>query len=187
MLQKFLLFSSCCFVLFVDNSFAADPCQSGLQPGQRPGPYSAVICTGVNRGAAHCYICETADRPAIIVFARALSDPLGKLAQRMDKSLETYKKADLRGWITFLADDQSNLDPKVIAWGQQHAVRNLPLGVFEDVVGPPSYRLAAEADVTVLVFVKQKVVANFAFRAGELNDSKTEEIMKALPRIAEKK
>jgi len=35
----------------------------------------------------------------------------------------------------------------------------------------------------VLLFVKQKVVANFAFRAGELNEDKIKEVMNALPRI----
>ena len=94
-----------------------------------------------------------------------------------------HKKAGLRGWVTFLSNDQLGLDPKVVQWGQKHAIRSLPLGVFEDVGGPPSYRLARDADVTVLLFVKQKVVANFAFRAGELGDEKTAEVMKALPRI----
>jgi hypothetical protein len=37
--------------------------------------------------------------------------------------------------------------------------------------------------VTVLVFVKQKVVANFAFRAGELSEEKVALVMKTLPRI----
>jgi len=37
------------------------------------------------------------------------------------------------------------------------------------------------------MFVKQKVVANFALRAGELNDDKIKEIMSALPRIVSEK
>src|SRR5262245_35725506 len=50
---------------------AADKaCVSGPRAGQRPGPYSFVLSTGDQRGKSHCYICETADRPAVIVFAR---------------------------------------------------------------------------------------------------------------------
>jgi hypothetical protein len=63
----------------------------------------------------------------------------------------------------------------------------VPLGIFEDPLGPPSYRLAKEADVTVLLFVKQKVVGNFAFRPGELSDDKIKEVMNALPRIVGEK
>jgi hypothetical protein len=154
-----------------------------LKPGQRPGPYSSLVATGTQRGQLHCFICEAEDRPVVILFARVLSEPLGKLAQQFDKALVTHKDAQLRGWITFLSDDQARLDPKVVEWGKKHAIANLPLAVFEDSGGPPSYRLKQEADVTILLSVKQKVVANFAFRAGELKDERIAEVMKALPQI----
>lgn len=164
-------------------SSAAEPCQSGLAIGQRPGPYSFLVSTGKARGQLTCFVCETEDRPAVIVFGRSLSDPLGKLVAQIDKATTEHKKADLRAWVTFLAEDQTTLDPKVVEWGKKHAVGNVPLGVFEDVAGPPSYRVARDADATVLLFVKRKVVANFAFRAGELTDEKAAEVMKALPKI----
>src|ERR1700757_3271880 len=86
-------------------SAAEEPCVSGPKTGQRPGPYSAVLCTGEQRGKSHCYICETADRPAVIVFARTLSDSLGKLAVQLDRALGEYKKNDLRSWVTLLHED----------------------------------------------------------------------------------
>jgi hypothetical protein len=79
------------------------------------------------------------------------------------------------------------MDPKIVKWSQQHAIRSVPLGIFEDPLGPPSYRLSKDAEVTVLMFVKQKVVANLAFRPDELNDDKTKEVMNALPRIVSEK
>src|SRR6266498_1513969 len=89
---------------------AQQPLRSGLPVGLRPGPYSALVCTGPQRGQAHCFICETEDRPAIIVFARDLSEPLGKLAHQLNKALAEHKAAELRGWITFLAEDHTSLD-----------------------------------------------------------------------------
>ncbi len=159
------------------------PCVSGPRVGQRPGPYSFVLCTGDNRGKSHCYICETADRPAVIVFARSLSEPLGKLAGKLDQALADHKKAELRAWVTVLHEDQNKLDADVVAWAKKHAVRSVPVGVFEDPDGPPSYRLNKEADVTVLLSVKQKVVVNRAFRAGELTDAKIAELLNSLPSI----
>jgi hypothetical protein len=47
--------------------------------------------------------------------------------------------------------------------------------------------LARDADVTVLLSVQQKVVANFAFRAGELNDDAIGEIVKAISKIVNAK
>jgi hypothetical protein len=171
-------------VALVVSTLAADsPCVSGPRVGQRPGPYSFVLCTGEQRGKSHCYICETADRPAVIVFARSLSDPLGKLVAGLDRALAAHKKSELRAWLTLLHDDQSKVDPAVLAWVKKHAVKSTPVGVFEDVDGPPSYRLHRDADVTVLLAVKQKVVANFAFRAGEMNDKRVAEVLQAIPRI----
>lgn len=169
------------------DCWAAEPAISGLKPGQRPGPYSSLVSVGVQRGQSHCFICETADRPAVIVFARQLSDPLGKLARGLDKAMADHKDAELRAWVTILSDDQTALDPKVVDWSKKHSLRRVPLSVFEDVVGPPSYLLGRDTDVTVLLSVKQKIVRNFAFHAGELNDARIAEILKAVPSIAKKK
>src|SRR5205085_7540049 len=89
------------------------PCVSGPRPGQKTGPYSAVVSVGPQRGQPHCFICETAERPAVIVFARNLSDPLGKLLRGMDKALADHKKAELRAWVTMLHDDESAFGPQV--------------------------------------------------------------------------
>jgi hypothetical protein len=165
---------------------AADPCKSGPQPNQRPGPYSSLVCVGKERGTQHCYICESANQPIVIVFARTMSDPLGKLVKQLDGAVKEHKAAELRSWVTFLGDDQTKLDPLVVKWAQKHAI-GLPCGVFEDTVGPPAYLLAKEADVTVLLSVNRKVVANFAFRTGELNDDAIADIVKTIPKILDAK
>lgn len=156
---------------------------NGLQRGQRPGPYSAVVVTGPERGQPFCYICETADRPAVIIFARAMSEPLGRLVQKIDQAVMDYKKDELRAWVTFLFNDQSAQDGKIIQWSQKHALRNVPIGVFEDVGGPPAYRLDRESEVYVLLSVKQKVEASFVFKTGELTDEKIADVLRALPKV----
>ena len=178
---------SLAWVLSVLAVRADEPCKSGPQPNQRPGPYASLVAVGKERGTQHCYICEAADKPLVIVFARTLSEPLGKLVHKLDKSVVEHKKAELCAWVTFLDDDQPAFDPKVVDWSKKHATGAVPLGIFEDVVGPPAYLLNRDADVTVLLSVKQRVVANFAFRPGELNDKTIEQIFTALPRIVSAK
>ena len=172
--------------VFLVSAAADEPCKSGLQPSQRPGPHSALVAVGPQRGQQHCFICETADKPAVIVFARTLSEPLGKLAHGIDQAVGKHKDAELKAWITFLYDDQISVDGKIVKWAQQHAVGSVPIAVIEDVGGPPSYKLARDADVTVLLFVKQKVVANFAFREGELTNARIDEVLKAVPELVKK-
>lgn len=166
---------------------ADNPCVSGLPSGKRTGPYSSVISTGPERGKSHCYICETGEKPAVIVFARSPSKELGALAAKIDKALVDHKSADLRGWITFLNADQLKLDPKVVGWSRELGLRQLPIGIFEDEGGPPAYRLSRDADITVLVCNKQKVAANFAFRSGEMTPARVTEIGKAIDKVAGEK
>jgi hypothetical protein len=177
-----LLWGAALLVIFT-NDARADPCRSGLKVNQRPGPYSSVVATGPMRGQTHCFICEAADRPIIIVFARSLSDPLGKLVRGIDKVIEQHKKSDVRAWVTFVGADQPTFDPHVVAWGQKQAIKTVALAIFEDADGPPTYLLNREADVTVLLSVKQRVRHNFAFRSGELTDAAIADILKSLPEI----
>lgn len=162
---------------------AERPCVSGPKEGARPGPYAFVMCTGEQRGKSHCYICETEDRPAVIVFARALTDPLARLVAGVDKALADHKKSELRAWVTLLHEDQSKVDGDVLKWAKKHGIKNVPVGVFEDIDGPPSYKLSQDAEVTVLLSVKQKVVVNRAFRARELTQEKVADLLKQLPKI----
>src|SRR5262249_37420361 len=159
------------------------PCVSGLSVGQRPGPYSSVVSVGPQRGQSHCFICETADKPAVVVFARTADDDVAKLVRVLDQAVADNKAAELRAWVTFLNEDRAGSAPPVAAWPKNPAVRNLPLGAFEARDGPPAYRLSRDAEVTVLLFTKQKVVANFAFRKGELTDARLDEVRKALPML----
>jgi len=161
-------------------AFFADAPRSGLDIGQRPGPYSSLVVVGPERGSQHCFVCEAENRPIVIVFAREPSERLGKLVHRIDGQLK--KSTELRGWTTFLAADAGPLEPKLIAWSRTHATGNVPITIFEDIVGPPAYRLAADADVTVLVAAGRKVSANFSYRADELSEAAIEAILKSLPK-----
>jgi len=175
-----------CLLAVISAQAADAPCVSGPRVGQRPGPYSFVLSTGENRGKSHCYICETADRPMIIVFARSLSEPLGKLVAGLDRAVNQHRTQQLRSWVTLLHSDQSQIDADIVKWAKSHAIRNIPVGVFEDVDGPPSYRLHRDADITVLLAVKQKVVVNAAFRAGELTEARIAELLKEVSKILPK-
>jgi hypothetical protein len=185
-ISALILWGAIVFV-FAGQACATDPCRSGLEPGQRPGPYSFVLATGKERGKSFCYICDTANRPAVIVFARTPNDALGKLAAGLDKVVTDHKAAELRSWVTFLSDESKDLEDKVVKWGRTHGLRGIDVGIFEDADGPPSYKLARDADVTVILYVKRKVIADFAFRVDELTDERVTEVLKAVPGIIEKK
>ena len=165
---------------------AADPCVSGTPVGKRPGPYSFLVATGPQRGQQTCYICEQHDgnKPAAVVFARSTSDPLGKLMAKLDAAAIANKDGGGKVWMTLLAE-KADLDA-LAKWSQKQGLKGAPVGAFEDADGPPSYKLHQDADVTVILFAKQKVVATFAFRTGELDDKAIAAVMKAVPPVFEK-
>jgi hypothetical protein len=166
---------------------ADDPCVSGVPVGKRPGPYSFLVATGKERGQQTCYICEQheGNKPAAVVFARTTSDALARLLTRLEAAGADRKDSGYKVWMTQLAE-KADLDA-LAAWAQKKGLKSVPVGVFEDADGPPSYQLHKDADVTVLLFTKQKVIANYAFRAGELADRRIDEVVKAVPYLFEKK
>lgn len=167
---------------------ADDPCVSGVPVGKRPGPYSFLVATGAERGKQTCYVCEQheGNKPAAVVFARELSDPLAKLLTKLEAAGGSAPKdSGYKVWMTQLAE-KADLDA-IAKWAQKQGLKAVPLGAFEDADGPPSYKIAKDADVTVMLFAKQKVVANFAFRSGELGEKQIDEVLKAVPQLFEKK
>jgi hypothetical protein len=166
------------FALCLLFTLGADPLHSGVPVGKKPGPYSFLVATGPQRGQPTCYICEQAAKPTAVVFARTLSEPLGKLLAKFEVESAARKESGFKAWMTLLTP---TADLEALAkWSQKNALKNVPVGAFEDPDGPPAYTLAKEADVTVLLFVKQRVVANFALASGDLTDAKIDEITKAL-------
>ncbi len=168
-------------LLFPAFAAAAEPCVSGIPVGGRPGPYSFLVATGPQRGQQTCYVCEQDDKPTAVVFARTLSAPLAKLVAKLDAEVPKQKDAGFKVWLTQLTP-RADLDA-LAKWAKASAIKNAPVGAFEDVDGPPAYKLDKDADVTVLLFVKRKVVANFAFRSEELTDEAIGAVAKGLPKL----
>lgn len=162
-------------------TLAADPCISGVAVGKRPGPYSFLVATGPQRGQLTCYICEQEDKPTAVVFARTLSEPLGTLLRKLDAETTARSGTGFKTWMTQLTDT-ADLDG-LGKWSQEQGLKSVPVGAFEDPDGPPAYLLADDADVTVILFVKEKVIGNFAYRAGELNDKAIDRVMKTVPKL----
>src|SRR5437899_1037099 len=108
---------------------AKDPCVSGLQVGQRPGPYSFLVASGPERGQLTCYVCETAEKPAVIVFTRSVSEPLAKLVAACDGVVGSKAKEGVRGWMTVLGEKSIAVDD-LGKWAKQAGLKTMPVGVF---------------------------------------------------------
>ncbi len=160
--MRIIALATCFLALSVCT--AAESLTSGVPVGKRPGPYSFLVATGKERGQSTCFICEQGKKPAVVIFARSLSDPLGKLLLKFDD--ETGTRKDFKAWMTLLTP-KADLDA-LANWSKTQGLKSVPIGAFEDTDGPPAYLLHKDADVTVMVFANEKVLLNRSFRSGEL-------------------
>lgn len=169
-------------ILLTLLTFPAD-LVSGPQVGKRIYPYTALIATGPNRGTSHCYVCETGDEPAVIILARASSEPLGQLVKQVDQLITKHQKQQLHGWVTFVGMKQPAKEPELVAWGKKYGLKTMSLGIYEPTEGPPGYKLNSDAEVTVLLVKESKVVHNFAFPAKGLTPGDIKKIVEQVPAL----
>ena len=54
---------------------------------------------------------------------------------------------------------------------------------IDNPAGPNNYKVSADADVTVVLYVDRKVKANYAFKKGELKDSDIEKVIADVSKI----
>jgi hypothetical protein len=157
---------------------------SGPQPGKKFGPYTFLIATGPNRGTSHCYVCETGADPAVIVLARSRPEALGQFLQQLDGDFFKFQSAKLHAWVTLVGLSQPEEEGEVVGWSKKLGLRHIPLGIYEDPLGPPGYQLNREAEITILLVKKNKVMSNFAFRKQELTSAEVKKVLEAIASLA---
>src|SRR5215472_1929388 len=103
-----------------------------------------------------------------MIFAREVSDNLTSLVKKVDAETGKNSKAKMGSFVVFLSDDEK-LSDKLKDLAKKQDLKKTILSI-DNPAGPKGYDVSKDADVTVVLYVKQKVVANYAFKKGELND-----------------
>ena len=113
-----------------------------------------------------------------MVFARKPSDTLNSLVKKLDAAVGEKK---IKAFVCFLNDDEK-LPDQLKALSEKEKIKNTPFTV-DNPAGPTAYKIAKDADVTVLLYKKHVVKANHAFRKGELTPQAVERVVKDLSKI----
>src|SRR5581483_7978816 len=99
--------------------------------------------------------------PVAAVFAREITPGLTGLVKKLEQATADHSDCQMGAWVVVLTDD-----------GTQ---------------GPPSFKIAKDADVTVLLYEKKNVKKNFAFEKGKLTDKDVDAVVAAVQEIVPKK
>lgn len=166
---------------------AEDSLRSGPQVGGRPLPFTSNLVTGPQRGRQYCYVCELKDEPALLVFVRHPDESTARLLREMRDAVRENEKSKLFGWMVFLgpADTASEkeLERQAYELARKNAATTLPVSVLGDPQGPPGYLIAPDAEATVIVFQKSKVLYNRAYRTKEWSSRAASSALKELPKL----
>lgn len=106
--------------------------------------------------------------------------------KELDKAVAAQKDANLASFVVFLTDKREALEPKVAELAKKENIANVPLTIVESVAGPEKFKVAKDADVTVMLYSKREAKVNFAFEKGKLDEKAVKEIVAAIPKITGK-
>lgn len=123
--------------------------------------------------------------PVAVIFAREISDPLTSLVKKMDAAAVKNKSCRMGSFVVFCSDDEG-LKSKLEDLAKKEKLEKVVLTI-DNPSGPSAYKIAKDADVTVLLYSRHEVKGNYAFRKGELKDKDVEKIVGDLSKILPEK
>lgn len=116
-----------------------------------------------------------------MVFVREASDGLTSLVKKLDGEVGSKKSAGLKAFIVFLSDED-NMEKKVKDLAEKNNIKNVSLAV-DNTTGPKQYKIAKDADVTVVLYRAHQVKSNRAFKKGEFTDKSVDTVVNDLSKI----
>ena len=176
---------------------AEDQMKSGPQPGEYvPGPFHFLNVNGAFASSPHCLVCEFGLKPVAAVFVREVpmdvekSKSLLDLLTKLDDAVATNQKAELCAFPVFLSKEYADEATRKTAVKRLEDLstkfKNLVVSVGGP-DGPEKYNLNTAAEVTVLLYSRSKVIANFAYGKDKLTDKDVETILEAVKKMVDKK
>ncbi len=168
--------------LWVAGPAPAAGTESGPQVGDRvPGPFEPLHLNGPDAGDESCLYCKYGNDPVVMIFARGQSDGLTRLIRATEKAAAEHKAADLGACVIYL-DTADGLKAAGRKLADDEKLKHVILACAKP-AAVADYKIAPEADVTVLLYSNRTVRANHAFKKGELTDAAVTQVMAELPKI----
>jgi len=119
-----------------------------------------------------------------MIFAREVSDPLTSLVKKIDAETVKHKSDRMGSFVVFLNDDEK-LGDQLKTLAEKQGIKKCVLTI-DNPAGPGAYKIAKDADVTVVLYENRSVKANYAFKKGELDAKAIERIVAEIPKIIPK-
>lgn len=166
-----------CLLAVAGAVFAAEELKSGLPVGEDVPAFQVRDITGPSKGKTLCYRCQYGARPVVTVFTRELTDNVKELVKKIDAKVADNKDKKMAAFVVVLTDDADKVEPKLEALAKDSKISSTPLTIIEGAAGPPEYKLAKDAEVTVMMWVESEVKVNQAFAKGKLDKKSVDSLV----------
>ena len=120
-----------------------------------------------------------------MIFAREVTDGLTSLVKKIDEATDKNRGCRMGSFVVFCSDEEG-LKKKLEELADKENLKHTVLTI-DNPAGPEGYDIAKDADVTVLLYTKQKVKINHAYKKGDLNEREATRIVSELPQILPEK
>jgi hypothetical protein len=162
---------------------SAQDVKSGPQPGEKiPGPFNPLNINGEDAGEKRCLVCKNGTNPVIMVFARNADDPaVAKLIKKMDEVTDKHASTEMGSFVVFCTDDDK-AESKLKTMADSAKLKKTILSI-DNPQGPAKYKVAQDAEVTVVLYKEHMVKANHAFKKGEFKEADIEKVLADVSKI----
>lgn len=147
----------------------------GLSKGDPLGPFMVTKVAGaeddgVEPGEPLCYRCRYGRSPMVMIFTRSTDGSVGQFVRKLGSEIEAKKDYRLRGLVTMIGGDPSELTRKANTLANESNVKNIPFVVAKDSAhGPSDYHLKDDTEVTVVIVNYSQVVATHNFASDQID------------------
>lgn len=181
-MKKFLVAA---MILGMAGVAGAAEVESGLQPGDRPDAFNVRDVTGPEAGKSLCYRCKYGARPVVSIFTRDIDDNVTNLIKEVDKQVGANEDKKMAAFVVLLTDDPDAAEAKLSEVAKKNGIKNVPLTLYDGSAGPEEYKIAKDADVTVMMWNKSDVKVNHAFAKGGLKKEDVKKVAADTSKILE--
>ena len=112
-------------------------------------------------------------------------DYAGTLIKELDTCTAKHGDAKMGSFVVFLSDEES-LAKQLKEVADKEKLQHTVLAI-DNSAGPQNYKVAKDADVTVVLYTEGNVKANFAFKKGEMKEADVKTILASVPKILPEK
>jgi len=116
-----------------------------------------------------------------MIFAREVTGGLTSLVKKVDQA--TAKNSDCRmGSFVVFCNDEEDLKDRLEKLADKEKIKHTVLAI-DNPAGPRAYKISKDAEITVVLYVRHDVKANYAFKKGELKDADIDKIVADVKKI----